>query len=92
MSTYRVYTAMKKFTDARAAARDQYIKTMGPLETAAGSKYWTDEEAKAAKLRRDTVEEARRICNAELKEAFSEMTEANHRRVMPAPTDCPWLP
>lgn len=87
MSTRRIYEAMKKFTDTRAAARDKYLETMRPLADARGSKYYTDAEAAAAKLRADTVDAAARECRAVLNDEFKAMQERNHKRQMTPPTE-----
>lgn len=87
MSTHRVYEAMRNFTDTRAAARGKYLDTMRTITDAKGSKYWTDKQSAAAKLRAETVAVDRKRCESVLQDAFAAMHERNHKRTMRAPTE-----
>lgn len=87
MSTRRIYEAMKRFTDTRAAARAEYLQTMQAIEDAKGTKYYSDREAAAMEKRNALTNAARRECEAELDAAFAAMSKANHARKLAAPTE-----
>lgn len=87
MSTRRIYEAMKRFTDTRAAARAEYLQTMQAIEDAKGTKYYSDREAAAMEKRNALTHAARRECEAELDAAFAAMSKANHARKLAAPTE-----
>lgn len=55
----RLYNSVKKFTEARAAARTEYLNKMNQLEGFRGSDYYSDEQRKAADRRREAVEAAK---------------------------------
>lgn len=55
----RLYYSVKKFTEARAAARTEYLDKMNQLDGFRGSDYYNDEQRKAADRRREAVEAAK---------------------------------
>ena len=85
-NTLNLYTKAKEYQDKRKPILDAYEARMEALEDAKGSKYYTDEEKKAAEARDNALNSLK----AEYKPSFSavlqEMERTNARRAMPAPT------
>ncbi len=81
-----LYSAMKDFTDAQRAARDEYMKTMQPLETAKGSAFYADAREKADNARREAVEAAKKKAADTVDVMLASMRKANSARKLPAPT------
>lgn len=86
-NTEYLYNAMKRFTEVRAAAREAYIQTMKPYESAKGSSFYTEQQEKALKIRNDTVEAAKAECIKTVDNALSLMRRTNNNRPMTAPTE-----
>jgi|GEM_PF-3364047 len=82
-----LFSAMKDFTDARSAARAEYLAKLKPLETAKGSKYYDDTHKEADKARRAIVDEARAKAADTVSVMIESMRKANSVRAMAAPTD-----
>lgn len=81
-----LYNAMKKFTDARAAAREEYLQRMKQLADTKGSKYYIDESQKAESRKNNAIEQARMECRQSLAGTFKTMYENNQKRKMQPPT------
>lgn len=86
-NTEYLYNAMKRFTEARAAARETYLQTMKKYETAKGSPYYTEQKDKAMKVRNDAVEAAKAECVKTVDNALSLMRRTSGERPMKAPTE-----
>ena len=86
-NTEYLYNAMKRFTDARTAARETYLQTMKKYETAKGSPYYTEQKDKAMKVRNDAVEAAKAECVNTVNNALSLMRKTSGARPMKAPTE-----
>ena len=86
-NTEYLYQAMKKYQDARSAARDEYMQTMKRLESSKGSAYYDEQREKAMKKRNDTVAAAQAECMKTVDNALSCMRTAISGRKMEAPTE-----
>ena len=86
-NTTLFYTRAKEYQDKRKGIVDEYDKRLASLETAKGSKYYTDEAKKAE----DKKDEALKALKAEYGEYFnislSAMSKANGSRGMTPPTE-----
>ena len=81
-----LYNAMKKFTDARAAAREEYLQRMKQIADTKGSKYYIDESKKAESRKNNAIEQARMECRQSLAGTFKTMYANNEKRKMQPPT------
>lgn len=86
-NTEYLYNAMKRFTEARAAARETYMQTMKPYQGAKGSPFYTEQQKKALKIRNDAVEAAKAECIKTVDDALSLMRRTSSNRPMTAPTE-----
>ena len=86
-NTEYLYNAMKRFTDARAAAREAYLQTMKKYESAKGSPFYTEQKDKAMKVRNDAVEAAKAECVKTVNSALNLMRNTSGKRPMRAPTE-----
>ena len=57
-NTEGLYAAISEYTRTRAAARDEYLRTVGAISDAVGSIYYTDREQEAAAKRAATMDAA----------------------------------
>ncbi len=86
-NTEYLYNAIKRFKEARAAAREAYMQTMKPYERAKGSPFYTEQQEKALKIRNDAVEAAKAECIKTVDDALSLMRRTSNNRPMTAPTE-----
>lgn len=82
-----LYRAMKKFTDARAAARDAYLKTAKKYESDKGSTYYRDKMNQAMNDRRGAVDVARAEAARTIDDMIKGMYLHASKHKMQAPTD-----
>lgn len=85
-NTKLLYEAMKRFTDTRAKAREEYLRTVKPLERAKGTQYYNDAVRKATEARQQAVEAAKFECIASVNNALGLMREVATNRAMTPPT------
>lgn len=81
------YTRAKEYQGKRAAIVDEYEARMKALETAKGSKYFTDEAKKAEDKRDEALTALKDEYNGYFNIAFDAMRKANAARKMTPPTE-----
>lgn len=86
-NTERIYQAMKKFQSVRMAARSEYLETMGKLDTARGSQFYDDEQARAMTRRNERLDAAAIECKHDVDYALDKMREAVNKRQFAVPSD-----
>ena len=86
-NTDRLYTAIRDFTNARSAHREEFLRKKRSLETYKGSAGYEKELKAARKVREDADAAARAICKKDVDSALDAMQKANSKRGMIAPTE-----
>ena len=86
-NTEYLFNAMRKFQDARSTARAEYLATMKKYASAQGSPYYTEQQEKAAKTRREAVEAAKADALGTVNNALSCMRSTSSKRGMTPPTE-----
>lgn len=88
MSTSKLYSAMKRYTDTMLAAREEYLATLEKYKTAKGSQYYTDMKEAASKKRLAATESIKAETIAQVDEAIAAMmVKANTRKLPPLTED-----
>lgn len=86
-NTDRLYTAIRDFTNARSAHREEFLRKKRSLETYKGSAGYEKDLKAARKMREDADAAARAICQKDVDAALQAMQKANSKRGVIAPTE-----
>lgn len=78
---------MATYQRARAAARDEYMAVMKPLESAKGSAYYDEQRERAMRKRNEAVAVAQIEARHAADTAIARMRDAINNRQMPAPSE-----
>lgn len=86
-NTTLFYNRAKEYQDKRKKVMDEYEARMKALETAKGSKYFTDESKKAEDKKDEALTALKNEYNGYFNIAFDAMRKANAARKMTPPTE-----
>lgn len=86
-NTTLFYRRAKEFQDKRKGIIDEYEGTLARLETAKGSKYYTDETEKAEKKKDEGLKALKEEYGGYFNTHFEAMSKANAARKMTPPTE-----